>query len=207
MLSGFWAWSTKKEFFISEKTLNQVTKKYGPFAKLRVKALIDLMNKLKDEPDEMVKLKAVNDFFNKVPYKSDLKNWGKLDYWATRMELLGRDAGDCEDYVIAKYFTLKQLGVPVKKMYLTYAKSLTYNVAHMVLTYFETPNSVPLVLGNYNFKILPATQRKDLIPVFSFRGDKLYLAKQRGLGRVVPAGKKYTKKWDELMSRIRSTEN
>lgn len=195
-----------REFFISKKTLDFVVKTYGPFAGKRVEALRDLMNELQDEKDEMVKLERVNDFFNRVPYKNDYQTWGKEDYWASRIEFLGKDAGDCEDYSIAKYFTLKQLGVPAEKMFLTYAKSITYKQAHMVLTYFEKPKSVPLVLGNYNKKILPATERKDLIPIFSFRGDTLYLAQQRGLGKVVPAGKKITDKWDELMNRIRSTE-
>lgn len=104
--------------------------------------------------------------------------------------ILGKGAGDCEDYVIAKYFTLKQLGIPTDKLYFTYVKALKYNQAHMVLSYYETPKSIPLILDNINGKIKIATQRTDLLPVYSFNGDSLYLAKQEGLGQVVPGGNK-----------------
>jgi predicted transglutaminase-like cysteine proteinase len=180
--------------------------KYGLFAKRRMQALIDLMNSLKNEQNEYKILNDVNDFFNKTPYKSDMQIWGVKDYWATRDEFLGKDAGDCEDYVIAKYFTLIQLGIPEEKLFFTYTKSLKFKTAHMVLTYFKTPKSIPLVLGNYNKKILPATERKDLKPIANFRGKEIYLAKQRGLGKQVPAGKNNTKKWNNLILRIRSAE-
>jgi predicted transglutaminase-like cysteine proteinase len=119
------------------------------------------------------------------------------------MEFLGRDKGDCEDYVIAKYFTLKQLGVDTKKLYLTYVKLVKYKQAHMVLTYFKKPRSIPLVLDNFNKKILPATKRRDLKPVYSFNGDSLFLAKQVGLGKSVPSAFKKNKKWLKLIDDVK----
>ena len=198
--------SKNNKFYISEKSLKYMEQKYGIFAKRRMEALLNLMNSLKNVKDEMTILTKVNDFFNRVPYKTDMQVWGVKDYWATRMEFLGKDAGDCEDYVIAKYFTLIQLGIPKEKLFFTYAKSKIYKTAHMVLTYFPTPKSIPLVLGNYNRKILPATKRKDLIPIANFRGDEIYLAKQRGLGKQVPPGRKVSKKWNDMINRIRSIE-
>ena len=53
---------------------------------------------------------------------SDEKLWGQSDYWASRMESIGQNAGDCEDYVIAKFFTLIDLGIPQEKLYFTYVK-------------------------------------------------------------------------------------
>ncbi|WP_458701566.1 transglutaminase-like cysteine peptidase [Sulfurospirillum sp. 1307] len=190
------------DFFIDKKTIDKVEKKYGKFAKNRVLALVKLMNSLKNAPEDE-KLKKVNQFFNQVPYQSDLKTWGVKDYWATRMELLGKDRGDCEDYATAKYFTLKQLGVSESKMYLTYVKATKQKIAHMVLTYFKTPKSIPLVLDNYNKRILPATKRRDLIPIYSFNGESLYLAKQQGLGQKVPSGNRKNKKWLKLLDDIR----
>jgi predicted transglutaminase-like cysteine proteinase len=190
------------DFFIDKKTIDKVEKKYGKFAKNRVLALVKLMNSLKNAPEDE-KLKKVNQFFNQVPYQSDLKTWGVKDYWATRMEFLGKDRGDCEDYATAKYFTLKQLGVSESKMYLTYVKATKQKIAHMVLTYFKTPKSIPLVLDNYNKRILPATKRRDLIPIYSFNGESLYLAKQQGLGQKVPSGNRKNKKWLKLLDDIR----
>ncbi len=190
------------DFFIDKKTIKKVEKKYGILAKNRVLALIKLMNSLKNAP-EIEKLEKVNDFFNQVPYQSDLKTWGVKDYWATRMEFLGKDRGDCEDYATAKYFTLKQLGVKESKMYLTYVKATKQKVAHMVLTYFKTKNSIPLVLDNYNKKILPATKRHDLIPIYSFNAETLYLAKQLGLGKEIPTALYKNKKWIQLLNDIK----
>jgi len=185
------------EFTIADGMLTKIEKEYGSFAPKRALALLKMMNSAKDL-DEKAKLEKVNDFFNGTPYHSDQSVWGVSDYWATRLQFIGKDKGDCEDYVIAKYFTLKELGVPTSKLYMTYAKSLKFKVAHMVLTYYETPKSIPLVLDNYNFKILPANQRDDLVPVYSFSGDDLFNAKQAQLGKMLPAVTKQTRAWDEL---------
>jgi predicted transglutaminase-like cysteine proteinase len=186
------------EYSIAKVFLDKIEKEYGPFAVRRAIALVQMMNEVKDA-DEMEKMEKVNDFFNQTPYASDKETWGVSDYWATRYEFIGKDRGDCEDYVIAKYFTLKDLGVPTSKLFMTYAKSLRFKTAHMVLTYYATPRSVPLVLDNYNYKILPATQRDDLVPIYSFSGDELFNAKQAQIGKMVPAATRQKRPWDELM--------
>ncbi len=200
--TSFQLYATNDDFFIDKKTIDKVKRKYGQFAKARVNALVKLMNSLKNAT-EKEKLTKVNNFFNRVRYQSDIKTWGAKDYWATRMEFLGKDRGDCEDYATAKYFTLKQLGVPTSRMYLSYVKATKQKIAHMVLTYFKTKRSIPLVLDNYNKRILPATSRPDLIPIYSFNGDSLYLAKQKGLGKEVPSGVAKNKKWTRLLQDIK----
>lgn len=179
----------------------QASKKYGPLAAKRFKAwqaLVD--NNL--QKSERIKLEKVNDFFNQVLWVSDQQHWGTSDYWATPIEMLGTDAGDCEDYTIAKYFTLKALGVPEKKLYLTYVKAIRLNQAHMVLTYFDKPNTIPLVLDNINKRILPANKRRDLVPIYSFNGDGLWLAKERGKGKAVSGGSTRLKKWNSLLKKM-----
>lgn len=191
-----------KERFISNTSIKKIEKRYGQSAKKRATALQKLMASLVNKP-EREKIRKVNDFFNRMRYATDYNLWGVKDYWATRVEFLGKGAGDCEDYVIAKYFTLKQLGVSTKKLYFTYVKAIKLRQAHMVLTYFKTPKSIPLVLDNINYKILPATSRKDLVPVYSFNGDSLFLAKQTGLGQIVPSGNQRNKKWLRLIDKIK----
>ncbi len=188
--------------FIKQKTLKKVEAKYGEYARRRAESLNKLMNSIASA-STAEKLEKVNAFFNQMRFTTDKLLWGQDDYWATRMEFIGKGAGDCEDFVIAKYFTLKQLGVPSKKLFFTYVQAVKLRQAHMVLTYYKTLTSVPLVLDNLNGKILPATQRKDLIPVYSFNGDSLYLAKQEGLGQIVPSGMKKNKKWFGLIDKIR----
>ncbi len=187
--------------FAPDPLLQKVEEKYGKFAKNRFIMLNKTLASLKDK-NVSEKLNGVNDFFNQVPYQSDAKNYGMKDYWATPWEFLGRDKGDCEDYVIAKYFALKSLGIPPEKLYFTYAKSRRFKAPHMVLTYFETPRSVPLVLDNINFKIFPASQRRDLIPIYNFNGDALRIAGKQGQqGKNVKSTKTH-KKWDQLLDDV-----
>lgn len=186
------------EYSITKVIMDKLEKEYGLFAKRRAFNLVQMVNDARDL-DEMGKMEKVNDFFNQTPYTPDMQTWGVSDYWATRYEFIGKDRADCEDYVIAKYFTLKDLGVPTSKLYMTYAKSLKYKTAHMVLTYYATPRSEPLVLDNYNYKILPASKRDDLIPIYSFSGDELFNAKQAQIGKMVPAATRQKRPWDELI--------
>lgn len=125
------------------------------------------------EPD---KLNEVNRFFNRtIRFVDDIQLWRENDYWATPVEMLVKGAGDCEDYSIAKYFTLRRLGIPSEKLRITYVKALNYNQAHMVLTYYASPSAEPLVLDNLINDIRPASQRKDLLPVYAFNAEGLYL--------------------------------
>jgi len=175
--------------------------KYGDRAADRLVQWQELVDENQNESEED-KLEIVNDFFNRVRFIDDIVHWRKKDYWATPLEMLATDGGDCEDYSIAKYFTLKALGVPESKLYITYVKAIRYNQAHMVLTYFKSPKSIPVVLDNINKRILKATRRKDLVPIYSFNGDGLWLAKQRGKGRSVSGGTSKLKNWNSLLKRL-----
>lgn len=168
----FLLFSTLSADFASESLIDKVEKKYNKFAKNRFVALNKLLEKIKNE-DLQTKLEKVNDFFNNVKYNSDQKIYGVSDYWATPIEFLARDEGDCEDYVIAKYFALEYLGVPTSKMFLSYVKVKKSNEAHMVLSYFETPTSEPIILDSLKKVILPASKRDDLTPVFNFNPNIL----------------------------------
>ncbi|WP_144633310.1 transglutaminase-like cysteine peptidase [Bordetella genomosp. 13] len=127
-------------------------------------------------------LQLANDFWNgHVQSGEDPAIWGQADYWATPLESLGRGVGDCEDFVIGKYVTLVAMGVPSIKLRFIYVRARIggpgsgTQVAHMVLGYYETPNAVPLVLDSLVTAILPATQRRDLAPVFSFNAEGVYV--------------------------------
>lgn len=194
--------SAKIVYTIDEETLHTAEVVYGKKAKERFINLVKLLNKI-DKYTEHQKLKEINNFFNKVKYNTDMNVWHVRDYWATREEFLDKGEGDCEDYVIAKYFSLRQLSISENKIFLTYVKAIKYRESHMVLTYFTNRKAIPLVLDNINHKILPSTKRRDLRPLFSFNGEKIYMAKQRGLGRVVPQGKINLKQWSNLILKIK----
>jgi predicted transglutaminase-like cysteine proteinase len=150
---------------------------------------------------EREQLNDINRFFNrKVRFSDDINIWSQKDYWATPVETLIKGAGDCEDYSIAKYFTLRRLGIPSEKLRITYVKALNYNQAHMVLTYYATPTAEPLVLDNLINDILPASQRKDLLPVYSFNAEGLYLP---GSNNKKSDTKKLSR-WQDLLKKMRT---
>ena len=120
---------------------------YGASAVERLNALEKLIARLQDSSDEE-KLKEVNYFYNNLRFLSDDNHWALEDYWATPVELIASNGGDCEDFAIAKYLTLRSLGLSDEQLRLTYVKALKINQAHMVLTYFPNAQAEPLVLDN-----------------------------------------------------------
>ncbi len=153
---------------------------------------------------EAQKLVEVNDFFNRMHFIRDIDHWGEEDFWATPAEFLASGAGDCEDYSIAKYFTLRELGVSDDKLRITYVKAVALNQAHMVLSYFASPGAEPLILDNLVSEIRPASHRQDLAPVYNFNGDGLWLSRQRGEGVRVGESDKI-KTWTELRRRLQKS--
>ncbi len=195
------AFSVSAAFVISLELLAEIERKHGKEASVRVEYWQKLMQNAKSLP-EAEKLKRVNDFFNQqINFVDDIYLWGVNDYWATPMEFLFEGAGDCEDFSIAKYFTLIELGVEEKKMRITYVNALELNQAHMVLTYYSNPRAVPIVLDNLIPDIKLATERIDLLPVYSFNGSGLWLAKFKGRGKRV-GGSGRLSLWTELKQRM-----
>lgn len=145
-------------------------------------------------------LRAVNRFFNRIPSMPDLSHWGAEDYWATPSESLGSNGADCEDYAMAKYFTLKELGVPVSRLRLVYAKTSRSREAHLVLAYYPSPSSEPLILDNLVGSIESASERSDLIPVYTFNDDDL-LWPQAGAPTIRLASTS-NRKWKDVLDKL-----
>ena len=191
---------------ITDAQIAKLAQQFGPAAKSRLTEGRSLVTSAKNKSlPERQKLELVNDVMNQTPFLSDLEHWGKEDYWATPVEFLSTNGGDCEDFSIAKYFALRALGVPDDKLRITYVKELViYNQAHMVLAYFPSPDAEPLILDNINPTIRPASARTDLLPVYSFNGSGLWLAKeQTGRGQSV-GGSDRIGHWRDLQARLRA---
>ncbi len=173
--------SAYSQFAISEKVLQLAAEKYGDGAVERLQGWERLVSQhLLSKPVVDISLNLTNDYFNQVRWLSDQQHWGQEDYWATPIETLASNAGDCEDFSIGKYFSLLEEKFDPDKLRITYVKSITYDQAHMVLAYYEKPESEPLILDNINKTILPASQRPDLVPIYSFNGKSIWLARDRG---------------------------
>ena len=191
---------TGEQLVLPERTLERAEQQYGPGPRKRLLAWQELLRSDRTDNDR-AKIERVNRFFNRLNFVDDALHWHKADYWATPVEFLASEGGDCEDFAIAKYFTLLDLGIDEHKLTLTYVKALKLNQAHMVLTYYPSPRAEPLVLDNLVEAILPSSERTDLLPVYSLNGSGLWLARQRGRGKMVGDSSRL-QRWQEMLTRM-----
>jgi predicted transglutaminase-like cysteine proteinase len=182
--------------------LQYIAQKWGGDARTRVVAwhqfVVAHAVAQHDAATDMRLIQETNEFWNAVPYQEDADTWGDADYWATPVETLGVDYADCKNYAFGKYFTLKALGVPVRQMRITYVMVRDGNLPHMVLAYYPTPDADPFILDNLNPRVLPASQRDDLDPVYSFNDDDLWTA-----GSAAHVGKSsQIRLWSQLLQKM-----
>jgi len=194
------AWAGQAGFStsVSSVLVDQYVSRFGPEARTRLRDWQSFLQGRPTEPRaerELQQLAQVNDYFNRVRFLPDLQHWGAEDYWATPAEFSASYGGDCEDYAIAKYFALKELGVPTTRLRITYVTSSRISVPHMVLAYYATPQAEPLILDNLDNQIRPASQRPDLVPVYSFNEeDALTAGGRRAVNQV--------RRWRDLTLRL-----
>lgn len=175
----------------------------GPRVAEQAQALLQQIER-SSRQDELQRLKDINDFFNRrLAFREDAATWGMPDYWASPLESLERRAGDCEDYAIAKYFSLAAAGVPTARLRMVYvrARMQGQSLAHMVLAYYAQPDGEPLILDNLRPEVLPASARADLTPVFSFNTEGLW----QGVGQVTQGDPMARLSlWRELVAKVRA---
>lgn len=148
------------------------------------------------------KLQVVNAFFNRhIRYGEDAELWQQSDYWASPQETLERGAGDCEDFALAKYFTLRLLGIPEHNLRLVYTTLSAATQTHMVLGVWGNTGTEPVLLDNLSSAILPIAQRIDLQMQFAFGETYLYRFEQSNL-QVVGAAE-LLPHWPALMSKLK----
>ncbi len=160
---------------------------------------------------EADKIRRVNEFFNRrIQFGEDQAIWGVNDYWATPLEFMGRGIGDCEDFSIAKYFSLRSLGVPLERLRITYVKARIggprseITQAHMVLAYYEDPTGEPLILDNLITEVRPASRRGDLMPVFSFNSEGLWTGAGSAEKKDAGSSTARLSRWRDLIARMRA---
>lgn len=188
-----------------DRMLQQAGQRYGEAGTASVMAWRDLLAKGAGQSDA-AKLRQVNDFFNRrIRFGEDIDIWGKQDFWATPLDTLGRAQGDCEDFAIAKYATLKLLGIPAEKLRLTYVKARiggpqsTLVQAHMVLSYYPAPDDEPMVLDNLISDIRPASRRTDLTTIFGFNAEGLWVG---GAAPRATSAPQRLSKWQSVLARM-----
>lgn len=192
-----------------DRLLSTLTQRWGAGPTPKFNAWRTLIGNVSGMQDSD-RLKRVNDFFNRqIRFAEDVDNWEQPDYWATPMESIGKGAGDCEDYAIAKYFTLREAGIPTAKLRLIYVRASSGTAggapsqAHMVLAYYAQPDAEPMVMDNLVGDIKPASRRPDLVPVFSFNSEGVF-AGAAGAAGAPAAGTGRLSRWEDLLRRAKA---
>ena len=170
---------------------------------IRLIKYLDLKKKIK-EFKTLKKLSYVNAFYNKILPINDLTKYKVDDYWSTPKEFLISGRGDCEDYAIAKYFTLIETGIPKEKLFLAVVKVKNETDYHMVLLYFEDKKSMPLVLDNLSFKVVPFNIRKKLEAKFIFNEKEAFVLKDKKIYKKAKINWGKVNKWQELLTKVYS---
>lgn len=165
-----------------------------------------LLEELADAP-ELEQSLRVNEFFHRnVRYQLDMTLYGQEDYWATPLQTLGHGLGDCEDWAIAKYASLRSLGIPDENLRLIYVRAQiggprsSISQAHMVLGYFETPDAEPMIMDSLVSSVLPASERTDLSPVFSFNANGLWVGQSSSRASGTPTAR--LSHWRDVLDRM-----
>jgi predicted transglutaminase-like cysteine proteinase len=186
--------------------MQAAARKMSPRAASGVQALQPVLAQAHDL-SEMDQLQAINQFFNhRILFRDDTEVWAQVDHWASPLETLDKGQGDCEDYAIAKYFSLLAIGMPTSKLRMVYVRAQVggpqgVQQAHMVLAYYAAPGAEPMILDNLISELRPASRRPDLVPVFSFNSEGLW----QGVGPTA-AGDPTARlsRWREVLAKARA---
>lgn len=181
--------------------LKEIREQHGQITANRIEDYFKFINLARHIKDEQQKIKKVNFYLNQMLEGYDAVKFMSEDYWATREEFLITGVGDCEDFAISKFFTLVDLGVDRKKLFMGIADDLHKNQYHMVLLYYKTPDSEPLVLDNVSFLVLPIGERKDLKLKSIFNLDNYFKIDEKN--QIIPHNKRYRfKNFEEVLTRM-----
>jgi len=197
--------------FNADKLLKTITQRFGAQSAQKFRDWQKLVAETQEISSQDRKLQKVNEFWNRrMQFMEDMEAWGQSDYWATPMESLGHGKGDCEDFAIAKYFTLLSAGVEMSQLRLIYVKAQmggpasNITQAHMVLAFYSDPDAEPQILDNLLGEIRPSSRRKDLTPVFSFNGQGIWAGITASGGSAGSTSTSRLSRWEDLLTRAKA---
>ncbi len=144
----------------------------------------------------------VHELWNGCPYVTDLRNYGVVDYWATPMQL-SENGGDCEDYAIAKYYTLAAAGVPVEQMYIVAVRR--ENESHMVLAVVDSGSTT--ILDNLRSDPVDVEFCGELSPVYAINHTGLFSVDGEWNFALLRADTSNVSLWQDLLKRIEEEQH
>jgi predicted transglutaminase-like cysteine proteinase len=137
--TDFAKWSETMARYERDRREEKALCEAGDCALVRWRAFLETLR----GQEAPAQLRAVNAYFNKLPYRADLENYGAEDYWATPKELFAR-GGDCEDYAIAKFLSLRALGWPAERLRVAVVHDNARDLVHAALIAYHGGNAYVL---------------------------------------------------------------
>lgn len=181
-LSAFKKWASHNERFANSRKNGiekSISKNRNRFCR-RTKNLscvtdawVELINEIRVKP-VIEQLDAINKHLNKASYITDMVNWQQQDYWATIHQFLSKD-GDCEDYAIAKYYSMVELGFSAEKMRIVIVQDTNLNIAHAVLAVYLEGEI--WILDNQTSTLVPHREIIHYLPLYSINESAWWLHK------------------------------
>lgn len=117
-------------------------------------------------------IETVNREMNSHRYVVDPRNWGRTDYWASPGQFTRRD-GDCEDFAIAKFLSLRALGFANDDLRIVVLQDLNLRLAHAILVVYH--DGEYLVLDNQISTVVPADVVRHYRPIYSINETRWWL--------------------------------
>ena len=170
-LKPFPKWTGAMKRFLNEKLKNDGKCKPTARKKCYYQTWANMIEGLKDE-GPWKQILGVNKFMNRAPYVVDKMNWGVKDYWSTPGQFFAK-YGDCEDYAIVKFLSLRALGIPSKSMRIVVVQDLNLKIAHAVLAIYV--RGKVLVLDNQIKKVVESKTIRHYRPIFSLNEEGWWL--------------------------------
>jgi predicted transglutaminase-like cysteine proteinase len=181
-LRPFSKWTTVVDRYRAEQSLEAAPCAQLGALKCRLADWRRFLSTLEGKPRHE-QILAVNAHMNRRSYIEDLPNYGVPDYWATPREFLTRD-GDCEDYAIAKFMSLRALGFQPDELRLVVLQDLNLNVAHAVLVVYHDGKA--LLLDNQIKQVVETQQARHYRPLYSINERSWWLHKPMQVSRATP---------------------
>lgn len=172
-------------FSVSEPALLQVYQQYGEQAQTRLRQWQQTINQAIGKT-EIEQLKLANNFINQAQFIDSPYYQDDFDFRLSPMAFLILGAGDSEEFSIAKYFTLREMGIDSSKLRLTYTERAPSGASHMVLAYYQTADAEPLVLDYLDKAVRSISQRQDIRFIFSFGAEDIWLSQSNAKIRLSP---------------------
>jgi predicted transglutaminase-like cysteine proteinase len=161
-------WLTYMERHLREDTPEEICRQSGL---CNLKPWYNFLNSLQGLSKRQ-QIERVNQYANRQPYIQDIDNYGQADYWAVVREFLSR-SGDCEDYSLTKFFSLRLLGFTNDELRIVVLQDTNLRIGHAVLSVKYGGDE--LILDNQSRQVISHRSIKHYVPLYTVNEKQWWL--------------------------------